>query len=243
MKCFRILSISLLIVSACSSIGCKNSSGGSGGSSGGTRVRFMNVITEQEVVQMFINEESQPRMTLNYGEMSEYTDLGSERFELRLLGASSPVPIHTDNITINNDSTILFIGPKTLPQNQNRPYQITTKKFEDLHIPFVDNRFLVRVVNVSPTTERFDVYVLRPGVPIEQVVPRDKGVNFGSVTQYTEGNESPAYVDLINIRSRDSIYQSDVIDFDQNPVVTIYLFDQFGRGLPLRSIVSIDSDY
>ncbi len=236
---------SVTLITGCTKGGSDDDNGGSGGNaSGDNRIRFLHVIPEQDEVQVFINQEDQPRFTLRYGEMTPYLNLGRDRIELRLLADPSPVPIFEENFTVNTDTTMMFLGPRNLPTDIANDYRVSAKRFQDLHEPFVSNRFLLRVVNASPSTDRFDVFVLRPDTSIsDNILARDKGVGFGSVTNYTEGNESLAYVLLVDSKDGTEIVRTETFNFNDNPVITLILLDSFGRTPPLQTIVSYDSDY
>jgi hypothetical protein len=231
-------------------LGLLNCGGGgsSGSGGGGGRIRFLNAIPELHQVQLFLNDNPDP-VLLNYGDLIDYE--GFDTVEVRLLVAGSPVPLinQQEKLTKGVDKTMSFLGD---PNPKPPKYTVGTDLVEDKHESGSNNRFLLRVVDEAVSTHGLPglkVFITKPGVSLDNILPVKEGLSFSSNTGYIEGNESPAVVTILYDKTvkkqnqRTVLYQSQPIDLTATPVMSIFLIDQPGRGLPVQAVFSPDSSF
>ncbi len=237
LRSFALLLALVFCLSACGGGGDDE-----GNDSGGGKVRFLNAIPELEDVQLFLGEDNEPRI-LRYGQLTEYIDADEQRLEVRLFIPASPLALIDQAVATSPDvdRTVIFTGPATLPRN-SQDYKISLTTLSDVHEPPVDQRFLLRVVNASPSAGNLNIYLTKPNEPLDSVIPKRGGVGYRAESGYLEGNESSAVLTLIDTKSKRTIYQSPLLDLAGTPVTSVFVLDKLDRGLPVVVGYSKDSD-
>lgn len=241
MRLFNSFRLTILCFFVAGSFFACSGSGGFGGNPKG-HLRFIHTITELPEIFIFVNDDEEP-IRLSYGEVSEYQDYDDgDSIEIRLLVPSSPLPLVERNVTAeeDRDQTLVFFSDRKTSNLAD--YNVGTDLLTDQEDPDFDSRFLVRVVNAAPSLRSIDLYITENGDGLDQILPDQSSIGFRANTGYLEGNITRGVISLVDSKTRELLYQSESINFDNFPVVTVFALEQLGRGLPLDPVLSYDSE-
>lgn len=204
-----------------------------GGGPTHTRLRYVNLVDDSILTQLYwMGLPVSPR-NLEYREDSGYQSMDSGRSTVDLYAVNiGNLDSESQWLLTDMEYTIFGVGAIS-----NGSAQIV--KVDDDTRPAVDQT-KVRVFHGSPAAGTFDVYVTLPNTDLVDVLPNYQNVSFTQVTPYINVNPGSFRVRLTVPNTKDVIIDTGTIENMAGQVYTVCAIGNPGVGQPIRSLTLID---
>lgn len=176
----RAASLFLVVLSLGFAFAC-----GGGSSSGTANLRFVQGSPDAPQVDYVVDKTTQGTGLL-YGNASSYASVKSGNRNVQIIPVNSTKPLLAQTVTLadNANETLILTGPVA---------QLKSLVLKDGNTTTTSSSNNVRIVNISTTMGRADVYIIPAGSSLSAATPVAPALDFGQDTGYvgsgsTSGN-------------------------------------------------------
>lgn len=227
----RILGIAALVgLALVGLVGCGTDHGGGPTH---TRLRFVNLVDDSVLTQLFwMGLPVSPR-TLEYREDSGYQSKDSGRAPVDLYAVNLGT-LDTENEWLRTDMEYSFMGVGSIGGGT-----ATLVKLDDDTRPAVDMT-KVRIFHGSPAAGPVDIYITLPNVDLVDVKPNYKTYGFKTVTEYVHVAPGTFRVRMTTPGTKDVVIDTGTVECSAGQVYTVCAIGDPGVGQPVRSLTLLD---
>jgi hypothetical protein len=208
-----------------------------------SQIRFIQAAPNVERADLIIDGSTEVQDLL-YSQFTDYFEIDEGSHRLQITVPGSVVPVVDINRGFGSDTySSIFLLTSGRHQSSNDSSQadflITADRFNEPE----SGQFRLRVSNMAPILESADIYLTEPDAGIISMAPTFNSLTYKRFTDYFDlMADTDIRVRVTAKGTKEVLFDSGSLTFEEGKVQTIVLLDRFAGGLPLNSIILEDHD-
>ena len=205
----------------------------SGGSSGGTNIRVVNVVPDAAAISVIVGTTTIATSLPSRGSRStRASSSGAQEFKVSANGGSSNAIDTTINLSSSGNYTYIVFNPVT---------NATASLIVDTGISNpATGTFGFRVINVASGIGPVDVYLTTPGTDLNSTSPTVSGVVLGGVSAVTTPNAGALELRITSGGTKDVIYDTPPQSFTSESIYEIVIYTVGSSRLVNVAFLNVD---
>jgi hypothetical protein len=187
-------------------------------------VRMVNVVADAPLLDVTVD--GNPAFTgVAFEGSTDFVDFDNKEqtFSVRIRGATSPLVEQSFSLAGEQTYTLIAFGTNRIPLLLLLP---------DATIEPGSGRSQLRIANVAPGIDAFDVYVTAPGVAIDELFPNFGSLGYGSATTYLQFGSGTYQVRMTTTGTKTIIYDSGPHEFSSSTSTDLIAYSRTSGRLP-----------
>lgn len=212
---------------------CVAGCGSSGDEDNSTNLRFVNVVTGVDSIDLLVDLEIFFE-DVGFLESSGYFDFDTDPHIFQITPSNSLTPIDETKTTLSDDVDYTYLAFGTTADAE-------ALFLKDDNSSSGSGTFKIRSINVANSLRSLDVYIVADPADRDSVAPTEDNLSYKKVSDYRVGVAGTYSIVVTNGKTGALITTIGPQDFESKAVYTLILSDERGDGEPLTATLLKDA--